>query len=377
VLQVVQPLKQTKAPRRVKRAMSENPAAETKADTITEEEDLNASHVVVSSHDEINHLLNSVQCGDFINNAHGSKAVSIPVTADVFAAAQILAGAAVTSAPVIDEETGRLCGMFDYDDLAALVLAAFQKDSLSKVNLTDEHMDLAKFLIESHISHLGNAPAQNVADLSKNKPAVLVRNTAPLATAVKHFKKGKRRCVVVDADDKFVGMLSQSDVVKFLHGAAKKKEADAVAFSAILDTSLEDLNIARKEVACINENKSVLDALQEMYRLNISGVAITDSGGNITGSISLKDLKYAFQMQWFQVLENSCRSYIASARRTTALKERGGMDVSPVISVNPNTKLWLVIESLVATKTHRVWIVENRKPVGVVALADIIRAICN
>eukprot|EP00475_Leptophrys_vorax_P039054 TRINITY_DN698_c0_g1_i1.p2 TRINITY_DN698_c0_g1~~TRINITY_DN698_c0_g1_i1.p2 ORF type:complete len:354 (+),score=105.54 TRINITY_DN698_c0_g1_i1:52-1113(+) len=348
-----------------------------KVASIAEEEVAGATEATVSSHEEINHLLGSIQCGDLINTAHAGKAVFIPITADVFTAAQILSTNAITSAPVIDEETNRLAGMFDYDDLAALVLAAFQKDSLPKVDLTDEHMDLAKFLIESHISHLGNASAQNVADLSKNKPAVLVRNTAPLSTAVKHFKKGKRRCVVVDADDKFVGMLSQSDVVKFLHGEAKKKTADSEAFSAVLNGSLEDLNLARKEVATINENKSVLDALQEMYRLNVSGVAIVDSGGNITGSISLKDLKYAFQMQWFQVLEHSCRSYIASARRTTALKERGGMDVSPVISVGPTTKLWLVIESLVATKTHRVWVVENRKPVGVVALADIIRAICN
>lgn len=341
-------------------------------------------HEDVAVNHEVNDLIRNKVCGDFVNS-NTYRPVFISSQSDVYQAADVLAKNGITSAPVIDEDANHIQGIFDYDDLAALVLAAFQKDPVQNVELTEEHMDLAKFLLDSHASYLGNAPVKNVVDLSKNKPAVVIRDNAPLSTAIKHFKKGKRRCIIVNDAEKFIGVLSQSDVIKFIHKemiafektARLSGEFQESHYSGVLNQTLEELNVARKEVATINENSSVFQALQEMYRLNFSGIAIVNSSGAITGSISEKDLKFAFQMQWLQILNHSCRQYVSSARRQNSLKERGGMDSAPVISVSPNSKLGMVIESLVATKIHRIWVVENRKPVGIISLADVIRIICS
>jgi CBS domain-containing protein len=385
--------------------------------------------------EQIHRILQTKKCGDVVNSMT-AHAISIPVTADVFEAADILAKNAITAAPVIQPKTNssaeKLIGMFDYDDLTALVLSAFKRTSLNDTEnpedqhlhqhqqhheisavATGEHKDLAKFLMASHVNNLGNATVKSVADLSKNKPAVVVKDSDPLTSAVQVFKEGKRRCVVMNDKEEFIGMLSQSDVLKWIHqivqrtkrakhldpmmeitGSAIRKVSGAMSpslrnsgqqdnscpsgaytYADVFDKTLEELGLAKKPIAIINERNSVLDALQKMYNNNYSGLAIVGSGGEISGSISVKDVKFAFSMQWFQVLEHSCGSYIASARRQVTLKEKAGMDTAPVISVTPNSKLGYVLELLVATKTHRLWVVENRKPVGVVALADIIRTV--
>ena len=94
-----------------------------------------------------------------------------------------------------------------------------------------------------------------------------------------------------------------------------------------------------------------------MYEEGLSSVAIVDSGHNVVGNISTKDVRHLTSSSSAYLLGSSCMHFIS-----VILNERGvekGQDVYPVFYVNPYSTLAHTMAKLVATKSHRMWIVES------------------
>jgi CBS domain-containing protein len=229
-----------------------------------------------------------------VSELRKGKVVVIPSSLDVHEAAGILSSHVISSAPVVHEDSGEFLGMFDFMDLIALVLAAFQKDSLAEIDLTDKALDLAKFLNDmANVSHVTHAPIASVVDLSKHKPTPVMKHSESLAKVFQLFSSGTKRVLVTgEKAQEIVGIFSQSDAVKFV-------DKNKSSFGSVLSKTIDELKIAEKEVMTVLDSASVLDALQVMFRNNISGVAIVTKTGRMVGSISMTDLKVIQEMTRF------------------------------------------------------------------------------
>lgn len=92
----------------------------------------------------------------------------------------------------------------------------------------------------------------------------------------------------------------------------------------------------------------------------LTSVAVVDNGLNVVGNISTRDVQHLTSVTSFPLLQSSCMHFIS-----VILSERGveeGRDSFPVFHVNPHSTLAHTVAKLVATRAHRVWVVDSPSP---------------
>ena len=97
-----------------------------------------------------------------------------------------------------------------------------------------------------------------------------------------------------------------------------------------------------------------------MNEEGLSSVAVVDNGHNVVGNISTKDVRHLTTTSSAPLLNESCMHFIS-----VILNERGvekGKDAFPVFYVNPYSTLAHTVAKLVATRSHRMWVVESASP---------------
>lgn len=97
-----------------------------------------------------------------------------------------------------------------------------------------------------------------------------------------------------------------------------------------------------------------------MNNEGLSSVAVVDNGLNVVGNISTGDVRHLTSTTSMPLLQSSCMHFIS-----VILTERGvekGKDSFPVFYVNPYSTLAHTVAKLVATKSHRMWVVESASP---------------
>ena len=97
-----------------------------------------------------------------------------------------------------------------------------------------------------------------------------------------------------------------------------------------------------------------------MHSEGLTSVAVVDNGLNVVGNISTRDVQHLTSVTSFPLLQSSCMHFIS-----VILSERGveeGRDSFPVFHVNPHSTLAHTVAKLVATRSHRMWIVDSPSP---------------
>lgn len=97
-----------------------------------------------------------------------------------------------------------------------------------------------------------------------------------------------------------------------------------------------------------------------MYNEGLTSVAVVDNGSNVVGNISTADVRLLTNAASAPLLQSSCMHFIS-----VILNERGverGRDPFPVFHVNPHSSLAHTVAKLVATRSHRMWVVDPSSP---------------
>lgn len=97
-----------------------------------------------------------------------------------------------------------------------------------------------------------------------------------------------------------------------------------------------------------------------MNNEGLTSVAVVDNGQNVVGNISTRDVRHLTSTASAPLLGSSCMHFIS-----VILNERGvekGRDAVPVFYVNPHSTLAHTVAKLVATRSHRMWVVESQSP---------------
>jgi CBS-domain-containing membrane protein len=218
---------------------------------------------------------------------------------------------------------------------------------------------------------------QQVVDLSKKNPLYSVPKNATLLHALEFFAKGIHRVLIAEdaqmnpkGETMFVGVISQSDAVRYLN--AVLKQTTNTELEEMKKKTLREVDIGTDSVVQIQSSQSVLQALQRMNEAKVSSIALLGERNEIQGTLSTTDVKYLFRKKMLSMLSEPCGQFINSIRQRQGL-DNAGKDRSPFFCVSYDSTIEHIVAKMVATRAHRLWIVEQHKAVGVVSLSDILQ----
>lgn len=109
-----------------------------------------------------------------------------------------------------------------------------------------------------------------------------------------------------------------------------------------------------------SSDAALSDALTTMNEEGLTSIAVVDNGSNVVGNISARDVRHLTSSSSAPLLKQSCMHFIS-----IILNERGvenGQDTFPVFYVNPYSTLAHTVAKLVATRSHRMWVVDSASP---------------
>lgn len=102
------------------------------------------------------------------------------------------------------------------------------------------------------------------------------------------------------------------------------------------------------------------EALVLMSNEGLTSLAVIDNASNVVGNISTADTRLLTSAASMPLLQQTCMHFV-----TVILTERGmekGRDSVPVFYVTPYSTLAGTVAKLVATRSHRMWVVESASP---------------
>lgn len=238
---------------------------------------------------------------------------------------------------------------FDYTDLLAYLLVVIglakpEPEQIELYNSIGQKMQEGKRIL-----------LKEVQILSRKESLVMLPATDGLSQAIEILGSGIHQLLATDEAGHVVGVLSQLRVMNFFW-------SEGVNFPSIdrlYPVMLRDLSstLGHKPIISINSDAPLKEALVMMNEEGLSSIAVVDNGLNVVGNISTKDVRHLTHGSNASLLSTSCMHFIS-----VILNERGvenGQDAVPVFYVNPFSTLAHTVAKLVATGSHRMWVVED------------------
>lgn len=122
-------------------------------------------------------------------------------------------------------------------------------------------------------------------DLSKLNPFCTVYAESKLPQLLFIFQKGVHRAAVVDNNNKVIGIVSQSDVIRFL---AKTIHL----YDKLSSWRNKDIGLGQKNsLFTINTNARAIHGFYQMKLHKISAVGVVDHEGVLVGNLSVSSLR--------------------------------------------------------------------------------------
>lgn len=291
----------------------------------------------------------------FSQKLHTMKLVDFMVAHDMITvqaddvldtAVRRMASNKIHALPVMD---GNTClGIIDMLDVVhhANLVSPISKDEKS---LETAGRALALKTVKDVVNSSGRDP---LAPLDVNEFANL---------AIDYFASGVHRAPIFDHNSKIVGSLSQSDMLRWLH------EQSTTYFKKwdVLHKPVTVLGLGCGPVSCVCEDQPVIDAIKMLDKKGVSALPAINSDGHLVGTFSTTDLKNLFPERW--------PSFFLSVKEY--LKEHSPKSLSSLgLPVN-STTLFEVLEHFYKHPYHRVWLLHNGKPIGVISHTDVMKFI--
>lgn len=167
------------------------------------------------------------------------------------------------------------------------------------------------------------------------------------------------RVAIFDSRARVVGLVSQSDVIRFLalHTDELGEEGSK---------TLEQLEFVR-DVVSVDASCSAAEAFAKMVAANVSSVAVVAADGEFLCSLGSDDLR-GLRSSTFPLLAKPVAQFLVALHGHTQLP----------VTARPGDRLSAVLKRLAQNRLHRMYILDAKKsPVGILTLTDAMRALVN
>lgn len=287
------------------------------------------------------------------------KIVVIKSSDSVLEAVKTLSRHRILSAPVLDTAAPDNAGWTDkylgVVDMIGIVM--YMLDELKPENPQDLMEEAEK------VSAFQSTTIKDVADkigISQVIPVDLERGSL-LSVMLLCGNHGLRRVPVVQSPGgDIVNIITQSALVQTLH-------ANLDRFKSVSGQTLHSLGMGfPKKVFSVSREQPLKEAFELIKSKDISAVAVTDADGAIKGVVSARDVRLvATSAKLYKLLNMPISVYLDVVS--------DGAENS-AITIKPNATLGDVIQALVSSRIHRIFVVDNSgRPLRVVSLRDVIR----
>lgn len=306
----------------------------------------------------IKEVLKSLKVDDLPKPVH-NKAITIDSKLTPEQGFKVLVENNILAAPVYNAETKEYTGFLDIRDFVSFVVHVCG-DATSKTITFEELVKegLKKFAVKTE--------GITVSYLSRRHRFIPKTKDTTLYEIAEELSKGNHRVPIVAEDGSIVRIVSQSNILQVI---AKHFQSFSEG-----SKSLKDLGLSRKEVLHVNQGQSAYQTFKLMDDNNRSGVAVVDGQGNFLSCTTGKDLKPFLNNPVAYAVHLPIMEFLKAVRMQS-------VDIkAPTIAVSESKPLVEVVGKLVATKVHRIFVVEsseNYKPIGVISITDILKLILN
>lgn len=295
-----------------------------------------------------------------------NKLISINSGFSVQKAFETLMEHKLTSVPVSLSKTDSSdltnCLTFDYSDVNTYLLLIMNKINLNDLSISDvgdaELSDQQKELIAKTISKAKKGeevPVDFIVKLHPKNPFVKFSEQDTLYKAMESLGNGVHRVAITNmTGTKITGILSQRRLIKYMWENARRFPS----LDFYINSTLQDLKIGSNNPITIYEDQLLIEALLKMFTERVTSLAVVDKTMALIGNISIVDVKNVTSSKNSHLLFKSVLGFIGYNLTQKGTEE--GQDQFPIFHVNNQSSLGRVIAKLVATKSHRLWVVENR-----------------
>lgn len=297
-----------------------------------------------------------------------NKLISIHCSHSVQAAFETLVKNDLTSVPVSvskdDPSDLRNCLTFDYSDLNTYLLLIMNKVDYSELNV-EEIGEPTHTLQEKHeiITQAVNkakkgeeVPVEFIIKLHPKNPFIKFVENDTLFSVMETLGNGVHRVAITNEEStKITGILSQRRLIKYMWENARRFPL----LEFYLSSTIQDLKIGSSKPITIYDDQPVLDALYKMFHENVSSLAVIDRTKTLIGNISIVDVRNLTSSKNSHMLYKSVLSFISYNLSQKGIEE--GKDQFPIFHVNNQSSLGRVIAKLVATESHRLWVVDTSR----------------
>jgi len=151
----------------------------------------------------------------------------------------------------------------------------------------------------------------------------------------------------------------------------------------ILGKSLQDLNVGTRNVVTIRNTETAYKGFQTMISKKISGLAVVNETGELLGNLSVADIKLVgWNADYWNLLGLSIKEYLQqlASHPKSVIRDYNFFTVDKpqnvILKVRPSDRLSDVVKMMRFFRVHRIYIVgEDKKPIGVVSMYDVIKAV--
>jgi len=321
----------------------------------------------------------------------------------------------ILSLPVIDDQTKNIIGLIDVFDLIAVLETEFEKvedggegaqgeggEGVGGVGVGGAGAASSTQTATPATSTNGNQytaaggtppplatrrglrwdalvkPVSEVLTKAAHRKVYLVTVSASLKDAIIELAKGELQRVMIvdrefpqhsviemtDPEPNVIAILSQMDVLRFLAENCAWMDREEVFHKTI-----EELGLGKRTPITISESTSAAEAFRLIHKQQVGGVALVDDSGRLVSNLSASDIKN-ISLQTLRLLNRPVSEFLTRNRRRAWW--------SLPICFSPHDTLKHVIMQFVATKTHRMYLIdENMKPVGELNLTDCMHQLLN
>jgi len=257
----------------------------------------------------------------------------------------ILARDQITALAVYNPAEKKFLGFVDTLDLAVFVVRVFAENFDKHPHLYDPKELQLRF----------NMPVKEVINASSRDVFQPVEGSFSLNFLISNFLQYGVHRVPVMENGNIVGIVSQSDVLKFLFKHTSN-------LTDIMTKRLAELGLHEGKVISISNEQTLMKAFSKILTNNITGLAVVDSHGQLVNNISASDLK-GITMTSFYKLEIPIHEALLYNPNK----------LEPV-TCNKHNTLGEIMGIIEKTGVHRIFVVdEDNKPVNVITLTDILK----
>jgi len=284
-----------------------------------------------------------------ISRQKNRKVLAVTSQTTVKDTLQILKDNNILACPVI--ESGKFVGFVDVLDICGAILAEWKAQSRKLWQPTQRESGWPT------MEELLKAPISKLVNFSAWDTVVPVRNDHTVQEIIQFMINQSfsvHRVVVTNAKNEFVNIITQSDLVKFAH--------DHVEKFPYKDQPVKNLPLIRSCVM-VSIDSPVSDALDILYTNRVSGIALVDYEGKLSGNLSASDLRGilpdAFDFFTGSTLQFLCKATSSAPHAPLTCKE--------------STTFSQLLKLITSSRIHRVYVVDdNDRPLGVISLSDIL-----